>query len=162
MITFACLRKRRKPSSSGRRMRRAWPLPLMPRAVLPTLWMYSCGFKVEDDLNQGLSSYLNHFKRTYTVHNKQQALSTLGSSGGSYWTIQSTSGMSRPRAATSVHSRMPESALQNWKKVVVRLVCFCLPWDTGGEREKHLSAALLHLLQARLAAAGRRRLREWP
>lgn len=22
---------------------------------------------------------------------------------------------------------MPESALQNWKKVVVRLVCFCLP-----------------------------------
>jgi hypothetical protein len=23
---------------------------------------------------------------------------------------------------------MPESALQNWKKVVVRFVCFCLPW----------------------------------
>lgn len=54
---------------------------------------------------------------------------TFGSSGGSYWTIQSTSGMSSPLAATSVHSRMPESALQNWKKVVVRLVCFCLPWD---------------------------------
>lgn len=52
---------------------------------------------------------------------------TFGSSGGSYWTIQSTSGMSSPLAATSVHSRMPESALQNWKKVVVRLVCFCLP-----------------------------------
>lgn len=53
---------------------------------------------------------------------------TLGSSGGSYWTIQSTSGISSPRAATSVHKRMPESALQNWKKVVVRLVCFCFPW----------------------------------
>lgn len=50
-----------------------------------------------------------------------------GSSGGSNWTIQSTSGMSRPRAATSVHSSIPESALQNWKKVVVRFVCFCFP-----------------------------------
>ena len=57
-------------------------------------------------------------------------LPTLGSSGGSNCTIQSTCGMSKPRAATSVHSRMPSDALQNWKKVVVRLVCFCLPYIT--------------------------------
>ena len=88
----ACLRYRKKPSSSGRKIRSAWPLPPSPRAVRPTLWMYS-----------------------------------LGSSGGSYCTIQSTAGMSRPRAATSVHSRIPVSALQNWKKVVVRFVCFCFP-----------------------------------
>jgi hypothetical protein len=53
----------------------------------------------------------------------------FGSSGGSYWTIQSTSGMSRPLAATSVHKRMPDWALQNWKNVVVLLVCFCLPYN---------------------------------
>lgn len=47
MVTLACFRKRRKPSSSGRRIRRAWPLPLMPLAVLPTLWMYSCRWKVK-------------------------------------------------------------------------------------------------------------------
>lgn len=52
---------------------------------------------------------------------------TLGSSGGSYCTIQSTSGISSPLAATSVHNSIPESALQNWKNVVVRLFCFCLP-----------------------------------
>lgn len=55
---------------------------------------------------------------------------TFGSSGGSYCTIQSTAGMSRPLAATSVQSRMPDSALQNWKNVVVRFVCFCLPCAT--------------------------------
>ena len=53
---------------------------------------------------------------------------TLGSSGGSNCTIQSTSGMSSPRAATSVHNKMASLALQNWKKVWVRLACFCLPW----------------------------------
>ncbi len=47
MVTLACFRKRRKPSSSGRRISSAWPLPLMPLAVLPTLWMYSCGRKVK-------------------------------------------------------------------------------------------------------------------
>ena len=35
---------------------------------------------------------------------------TLGSSGGSYWTIQSTSGMSSPLAATSVQMRVPDDA----------------------------------------------------
>lgn len=59
---------------------------------------------------------------------KQHDCSTFGSSGGSYWTIQSTSGISRPLAATSVQRRMPESALQNWKNVVVLFVCFCFPW----------------------------------
>jgi hypothetical protein len=88
----ACFRYRKKPSSSGRNIRSACPLPPSPRAVRPTLWMYS-----------------------------------LGSSGGSYCTIQSTAGMSRPRAATSVHSSLPVSALQNWKNVVVRFVCFCFP-----------------------------------
>lgn len=44
------------------------------------------------------------------------------------WMIQSTAGMSRPRAATSVHSRMPLSAWQNSKKVVVRLA-----WEEGEE-----------------------------
>ena len=52
---------------------------------------------------------------------------TFGSSAGSNCTIQSTSGMSRPRAATSVHRRIPDLALQNSKKVVVRLCCFCFP-----------------------------------
>ena len=33
-----------------------------------------------------------------------------------------------PLAATSVHSRMPLSSLQNWKKEVVLFCCFCLPW----------------------------------
>lgn len=42
-VTLACFRNRRKPSSSGRRIRRAWPRPSMPLAVLPTRWMYSCG-----------------------------------------------------------------------------------------------------------------------
>ena len=53
---------------------------------------------------------------------------SLGSSGGSYWMIQSTLGMSRPRAATSVQSRIPVGAAQNSKKVRVRFSCFCLPW----------------------------------
>ena len=53
---------------------------------------------------------------------------TLGSSGGSNCTIQSTSGISRPRAATSVHSNVPELALQNSKNVVVRFCCFCFPY----------------------------------
>lgn len=52
---------------------------------------------------------------------------TFGSSGGSNCTIQSTAGISNPRAATSVQSSVPDSALQNWKNVVVRFVCFCLP-----------------------------------
>ena len=36
--------------------------------------------------------------------------------------------MSRPRAATSVHNKMPFSALQKSKKVEVRFCCFCFPW----------------------------------
>lgn len=60
--------------------------------------------------------------------NRMETSYTLGSSGGSNWTIQSTAGMSKPRAATSVHKSVPDSALQNWKNVVVRLVCFCFPW----------------------------------
>ena len=52
----------------------------------------------------------------------------MGSSGGSNWTIQSTSGISRPRAATSVHNKAPELALQNSKNVVVRFCCFCFPY----------------------------------
>lgn len=55
---------------------------------------------------------------------------SLVSFGGSYCTIQSTAGMSKPRAATSVHSKMPDSALQNWKNTDVRLACFCLPYKT--------------------------------
>ena len=51
----------------------------------------------------------------------------FGSSGGSYCTIQSTAGMSSPRAATSVQSRIPVSAEQNSKKVAVRLFCFWSP-----------------------------------
>lgn len=42
--------------------------------------------------------------------------------------IQSTAGMSSPLAATSVHSMIPFSALQNSKNVVVRFCCFCFPW----------------------------------
>lgn len=43
--------------------------------------------------------------------------------------IQSTLGMSRPRAATSVQRRIPVGALQNSKKVLVRFCCFCLPCE---------------------------------
>jgi hypothetical protein len=35
------------------------------------------------------------------------------SSGGSYWIIQWTSGISKPLAATSVHTSTPFFALQN-------------------------------------------------
>jgi len=42
--------------------------------------------------------------------------------------IQSTLGISSPRAATSVQSRIPVGALQNSKNVFVRFCCFCLPW----------------------------------
>lgn len=70
MVTFACLRKRRKPSSSGRRMRSACPLPLIPRAVLPTLWMYSCGqtekLKLTFSIHQNLKELL-----TNTIYNNQ-------------------------------------------------------------------------------------------
>ena len=52
---------------------------------------------------------------------------TFGSSGGSNCTIQSTSGISKPLAATSVHNNMPLSAEQNSKNVLVRFCCFCLP-----------------------------------
>ena len=51
----------------------------------------------------------------------------FGSSGGSYCTIQSTRGMSRPRAATSVQRSTAVCAWQNWRKVVVRRACFCFP-----------------------------------
>eukprot|EP01139_Manchomonas_bermudensis_P000891 Amastigsp_a1050_42.p4 type:complete len:122 gc:universal Amastigsp_a1050_42:437-802(+) len=53
-----------------------------------------------------------------------------GSSGASTWTIQSTSGMSRPRAATSVQIRMPDSAPTKSRKVEVRFCCFCRPWSS--------------------------------
>jgi len=36
--------------------------------------------------------------------------------------------MSKPRAATSVHNRTPEVALQNSKNVDVRFCCFWRPW----------------------------------
>lgn len=42
VLTLACLRYRRKASSSGSRNSNACPLPSIPRAVLPTLWIYSC------------------------------------------------------------------------------------------------------------------------
>lgn len=35
---------------------------------------------------------------------------------------------SKPLAATSVQTRTPCFALQNSKKVLLRLSCFCLPW----------------------------------
>ena len=91
LITLACLRNLRKPSSSGNRKRRAWPHP-PALAVRPTRWMYS-----------------------------------FGSSGGSYWTIQSTSGMSSPLAATSVQHRIPCSAWQNSRNVDVLFCCFWRP-----------------------------------
>jgi len=53
---------------------------------------------------------------------------SAASSGGSNWTIQSTAGMSSPRAATSVASRAPVSAAQKSAKVEDRRACFCLPW----------------------------------
>ena len=42
--------------------------------------------------------------------------------------IQSTLGMSSPRAATFVQTKMLDSALRNSKKVFVRLSCFCFPY----------------------------------
>ena len=67
---------------------------------------------------------------------------SLGSSGGSNWMIQSTAGMSRPLAATSVHSRMPFSALLNSKKVLVRFCCFCFPWMSCTGNEAALLSSL--------------------
>ena len=45
--------------------------------------------------------------------------------------IQSTLGISRPRAATSVQSRIPVGALQNSKNVLVRFCCFCFPYTSA-------------------------------
>jgi len=45
--------------------------------------------------------------------------------------IQSTLGISSPRAATSVQSRIPVGALQNSKKVFVRFCCFCFPYPSA-------------------------------
>jgi len=45
--------------------------------------------------------------------------------------IQSTLGISSPRAATSVQSRIPVGALQNSKKVFVRFCCFCFPYTSA-------------------------------
>ena len=56
-------------------------------------------------------------KRSPTLPGCNVNVSTLGSDGGSYCMIQSTSGMSKPRAATSVQIRIPSLALQNLKKV---------------------------------------------
>jgi hypothetical protein len=39
-----------------------------------------------------------------------------------------TSGISRPRAATLVHNKIPLSALQKLKNVAVHFCCFCFPW----------------------------------
>ena len=72
----------------------------------------------------------------FALNREGPELFTLGSSGGSYCTIQSTAGMSSPLAATSVHSKMASLALQNWKKVCVLLVCFCLPC-THNHTQKH-------------------------
>lgn len=68
-------------------------------------------------------------KSSQNSNSQKLKVHTLGSSGGSYCTIQSTAGMSSPLAATSVHNKIPDSALQNWKNVVVRFVCCCLPWN---------------------------------
>eukprot|EP00967_Tisochrysis_lutea_P153214 scaffold301866_cov26-Tisochrysis_lutea.AAC.3 len=56
---------------------------------------------------------------------------------GAALTIQSTAGMSRPRAATSVDSRIPDDAEQNSKKVAVRLFCFWSPCNsrTGSAKQ---------------------------
>lgn len=130
--TFACFKYLRNPSSSGRSINKACPELPSPRAVRPTRWMYSwiiTNFSIEHKMISGFCN--DHI--------------TFGSSGGSNCTIQSTAGMSRPRAATSVHKRVPVSALQNWKKVVVRFVCFCLPlwWRIGSvlvvDQENYLS-----------------------
>ena len=63
------------------------------------------------------------------LEKKRKKKHTFGSSGGSNCTIQSTSGISKPLAATSVHNNMPLSAEQNSKNVLVRFCCFCLPCD---------------------------------
>ncbi len=44
--TLACFRYRRNPNSSGLKTSRALPTPPSPRAVRPTLWMYSCNASV--------------------------------------------------------------------------------------------------------------------
>jgi len=54
--------------------------------------------------------------------------------------IQSTLGISSPRAATSVHSRMPVVALPNSKKVFVRFCCFCLPCRALDSRKHQVQA----------------------
>ena len=48
--------------------------------------------------------------------------------------IQSTRGISKPRAATSVQRSVPDSALQNSKNVVVRFCCFCFPYEPTSVR----------------------------
>lgn len=56
--------------------------------------------------------------------------------------IQSTLGISRPRAATSVQSKIPVGALQNSKKVLVRFCCFCFPCQEKKRGKKGQKSSL--------------------
>lgn len=48
---------------------------------------------------------------------------SVGSPGGSNWTMTDTPEKSRPLAATSVHSSTPQLLRENSKKVFVRSAC---------------------------------------
>ena len=50
-----------------------------------------------------------------------------GSCGASNWTTQSTPGMSKPLAATSVHSKHPPAPDANRASACSRCDCFILP-----------------------------------
>ena len=59
----------------------------------------------------------------------QRCKKTFASLGGSIWTTRSTCGMSSPRAATSVVSRIAgEVELENRVKFLSRILGSCLPW----------------------------------
>ncbi len=72
-------------------------------------------WRIKNKSHHNWASRLTRCKEKPWVQKKSVGSGTLGSSGGSYWMIQSTAGMSRPLAATSVQSRMPFSALQKSK-----------------------------------------------
>ena len=95
------------------------------------LWVNQIKFKSTTQLlgcNAKTTSFnIRHIPEKNVEHKYIKRKHTFGSSGGSNCTIQSTWGISKPLAATSVHNRIDSLALQNWKNVWVRFACFCFP-----------------------------------
>ena len=59
-----------------------------------------------------------------------------------------TAGISSPRPATSVHSRIPLSASLNSEMVLVLFFCFCFPWRSKQGTWPYLRSSLWNLTES--------------